>query len=143
MAPDKNTSQKTNPFPGLRPFTPEENMFFFGRDNESREILDKLLKNRFVAVTGASGSGKSSLIRCGLLSGIRGDSQKEASEWRIISFRPGNNPLRNMVNACKGILSESEKKEAGMDKTLSSFENYPGTISGLLKLLSGGGDKKV
>ena len=143
MAPDKNTSQKTNPFPGLRPFTPEENMFFFGRDNESREILDKLLKNRFVAVTGASGSGKSSLIRCGLLSEIRGDSQKEASEWRIISFRPGNNPLRNMVNACKGILTDSEKKEAGMDKTLSSSENYPGTISGLLTLLSDGGDEKV
>ncbi|MBW6500936.1 MAG: hypothetical protein K0B05_06030 [Bacteroidales bacterium] len=143
MAPDNNTSQIKNPFPGLRAFAPEENMFFFGRDNEIREILDKLLKNRFVAVTGASGSGKSSLIRCGLLSGIRGDSRKEASEWRMISFRPGSNPLRNLANACLGILSGSEKKEAGLDKIVSSTENYPGIISEALKSLSGRGGRKV
>jgi WD40 repeat protein/energy-coupling factor transporter ATP-binding protein EcfA2 len=143
MAPDNNTSQKTNPFPGLRPFSPEENIFFFGRDNESREIHEKLFKNRFVAVTGASGSGKSSLIQCGLLSEIRGNSQKEDSEWRIITFRPGSNPLRNLAIACRGILSDSEKKEAGVDKPLSLNENYPGIISGVLKSLSDREDKKV
>ncbi len=55
-----------NPFPGLRPFTAEESELFFGREKESEEVLNKLLKNRFVTVTGASGSGKSSLVllRC-------------------------------------------------------------------------------
>ncbi len=51
-----------NPFPGLRPFLPEESDLFFGREGESGEVLKKLLKNRFVTVMGASGTGKSSLI---------------------------------------------------------------------------------
>ena len=53
---------KLNPFPGLRPFLPEESDLFFGREGESEEVLQKLLKNRFVTVMGASGTGKSSLI---------------------------------------------------------------------------------
>ena len=56
-----------NPFPGLRPFAPEESDLFFGREGESDEVLGKLLKNRFVTVIGASGSGKSSLMYCGLV----------------------------------------------------------------------------
>ena len=53
MTDDKNF----NPFPGLRPFAPEEKHLFFGRKKESEEVLEKLLKNRFVTVIGASGSG--------------------------------------------------------------------------------------
>ncbi|MGE5406963.1 MAG: hypothetical protein ACM3NR_04545, partial [Methanosarcina sp.] len=60
-----------NPFPGLRPFAPEESDLFFGRKGESEEVLDKLLRNRFVTVMGASGTGKSSLIYCGVLPGVR------------------------------------------------------------------------
>ena len=56
-----------NPFPGLRPFTPEESDLFFGREGQSEEILTKLKKNKFVTVIGASGSGKSSLIYCGII----------------------------------------------------------------------------
>jgi AAA15 family ATPase/GTPase len=67
MVSGKIKDEKFNPFPGLRPFTPEESEFFFGREDESSEIAGKLIRNRFVAVTGASGSGKSSLILCGLL----------------------------------------------------------------------------
>ena len=56
-----------NPFPGLRPFTFEESHLFFGREGQSDEVLLNLAKHRFVAVIGASGSGKSSLMYCGLI----------------------------------------------------------------------------
>ncbi|MBN2862367.1 MAG: hypothetical protein JXN62_04335, partial [Bacteroidales bacterium] len=56
-----------NPFPGLRPFRPEESDLFFGREKESEEIINKLLTNKFVTVIGASGSGKSSLINSGII----------------------------------------------------------------------------
>ena len=56
-----------NPFPGLRPFTPEEADLFFGRKGQVSEITLNLRENRFIAVIGASGSGKSSLIYCGVI----------------------------------------------------------------------------
>lgn len=96
-----------NPFPGLRPFTIEENHLFFGREGHSETVLDYLAKNRFVAVTGASGSGKSSLIYCGLIPTLYGGFIVDAgSSWRIITTRPGNSPVENLANA----LAESEKE---------------------------------
>ena len=56
-----------NPFPGLRPFRPDEDYLFFGREEQTMELLERLGNSRFVAVVGTSGSGKSSLVRCGLL----------------------------------------------------------------------------
>jgi hypothetical protein len=88
-----------NPFPGLRPFTPEESELFFGRKGESEEVLGKLLKNRFVTVMGASGTGKSSLIFCGVLPGIKKMKKHPEEKWRIVSFRPGSDPFGNLAKA--------------------------------------------
>ena len=82
-----------NPFPGLRPFGFEESHLFFGREGQSDEILLKLAQNRFAAVIGASGSGKSSLMYCGLIPILYGGFMTEAgADWIVISSRPGNNP---------------------------------------------------
>ena len=63
MAGSNQTIAKNfNPFPGLRPFSSEETHLFFGREGQVDEIVGNLKKNRFIAVVGASGSGKSSLI---------------------------------------------------------------------------------
>ncbi len=59
--------EQQNPFPGLRAFGVEESHLFFGREGQSEVILEYLAQNRFAAITGASGSGKSSLIYCGLV----------------------------------------------------------------------------
>ena len=83
MASVNNTGEKRNPFPGLRPFAPGESDFFFGRESETGEIVGKLARNRFVAVTGASGSGKSSLIHCGVIPGIRHRALEGTSSWKI------------------------------------------------------------
>jgi len=56
-----------NPFPGLRPFLHREADLFFGRDRQSDELVRRLARKRFLAVLGTSGSGKSSLVRAGLL----------------------------------------------------------------------------
>jgi ABC-type sulfate/molybdate transport systems ATPase subunit len=52
-----------NPFPGLRAFNLVEKHLFFGRDGQSEKVLELLTSNRFIAIIGPSGSGKSSLIR--------------------------------------------------------------------------------
>jgi WD40 repeat protein/energy-coupling factor transporter ATP-binding protein EcfA2 len=87
-----------NPFPGLRPFEAHENHLFFGRDGQSDELLTRLRRNRFLAVVGTSGSGKSSLVRAGLLPGLYGGLMTTAgSRWRIGVFRPGNQPIANLA----------------------------------------------
>jgi len=91
-----------NPFPGLRPFAPEESDLFFGREMESREVMGKLLRNQFITVIGASGTGKSSLIYCGVLPKIRDMGSKESTAWKMIMFRPGNDPFGNLGEAIAG-----------------------------------------
>ena len=94
------TSAKMNPFPGLRPFTQEEDYLFFGREEQTIELLQRLGNNRFVAVVGSSGSGKSSLVRCGLLSELLGGRLLEAgAAWEVAVTHPGGNPL--------GLLTEA------------------------------------
>ncbi|NLR90657.1 nSTAND1 domain-containing NTPase [Flammeovirga agarivorans] len=89
-----------NPFPGLRPFRTDETFLFFGRDGQTEEVLWRLEKNRFVAALGASGSGKSSLIYCGLIPALQGGfMEKQGSKWNVSSSRPGTDPIKNLALA--------------------------------------------
>src|SRR5688572_8324233 len=87
-----------NPFPGLRPFETDEYRLFFGREGQSDELLARLQRSHFLAVVGTSGSGKSSLIRAGLLPALRGGLMAGAgSGWRIAVMRPGGDPIGNLA----------------------------------------------
>ena len=89
-----------NPFPGLRPFEFDESHLFFGRDGQSEQLIAKLAHTRFLAVVGTSGSGKSSLVRAGLLPTLLGGFMTSAgSDWRIAIMRPGNDPIGNLAQA--------------------------------------------
>jgi len=109
---EKGTGQAAlNPFPGLRPFGIEESHLFFGREGQSEEVLTNLAENRFVAVIGASGSGKSSLMYCGLVPILHGGFITEAgSDWKVITTRPGNDPVGNLATSI-ARASSSKKLE--------------------------------
>ena len=84
----------TNPFPGLRPFREDEEYLFFGRESQVDAMVDKLAATRFLAVVGTSGSGKSSLVNCGLRPALRqGLMARAGAAWRMAQFRPGNDPI--------------------------------------------------
>jgi WD40 repeat protein/energy-coupling factor transporter ATP-binding protein EcfA2 len=88
-----------NPFPGLRPFSIDESHLFFGREGQSDEVLLKLSENKFVAVIGASGSGKSSFMYCGVIPILYGGFLTEAgSNWEVLPFRPGGAPIDNLAD---------------------------------------------
>ena len=90
----------STPFPGLRPFEFQESHLFFGRDGQIEKLLDKLIRTRFLAVVGTSGSGKSSLVRAGLMPALRGGMMTGAgSNWRIAVMRPSNDPIGNLARA--------------------------------------------
>jgi WD40 repeat protein/energy-coupling factor transporter ATP-binding protein EcfA2/F0F1-type ATP synthase membrane subunit b/b' len=94
-----------NPFPGLRPFTLSDSHLFFGREGQVDEILLKLYKNRSVTIMGYSGSGKSSLMNCGLIPVLYGGFMTETGpHWKIITIRPGTSPIENIAKATVNFL---------------------------------------
>ncbi len=91
-----------NPFPGLRAFEPDEDYLFFGRETETDELRKRLRTARFLAVIGSSGSGKSSLVKSGLIPSLRAGFMAGAgSGWRIATLRPGEDPIGNLVRALR------------------------------------------
>src|SRR5215469_18829821 len=99
--------QVRKPFPGLRPFQPGEEHLFFGRESQIHAMIDKLSATRFLAVVGTSGSGKSSLVNCGLRPALHGGLMARAgTAWRMAQFRPGSDPIRAMSRALaqEGVL---------------------------------------
>ncbi|MEM7796725.1 MAG: CHASE2 domain-containing protein [Cyanobacteria bacterium P01_C01_bin.118] len=93
-------STRTNPFPGLRPFDLDEEHLFFGREGQADELLVRLGRTHFLGVVGTSGSGKSSLVRAGLLPSLYSGFLADASSgWRVAILRPGNAPIGNLAMA--------------------------------------------
>src|SRR5580704_14100977 len=101
-----------NPFPGLRPFEPEEDHLFFGREKQIDELLRRLRSCRFLSVVGTSGSGKSSLVRSGLIPSLQsGFMAKAGSSWRIATLRPGEDPIGHLaasLNAPDVLVTDAE-----------------------------------
>ena len=96
----KDEAPGANPYPGLRPFQADETHLFFGRDEQRIELLHRLRRSRFLAIVGTSGSGKSSLVRAGLLPGLHGGFMAGQSEdWRIVDLRPGTDAIGNLARA--------------------------------------------
>lgn len=90
----------TNPFPGLRPFEASETHLFFGRDGQSSEVVTRLERQRLIAVVGTSGSGKSSLVRAGLLPLLEGGFMASAgSFWRFAVMRPRSDAIHSLAAA--------------------------------------------
>lgn len=98
------------PYPGLRAFARDESDLFFGRDEQVDQLLDKLAETRFLAVIGTSGSGKSSLVRAGLLPALASGvltrpavaGPAPGTRWSIAELRPGEHPFRGLAEALTG-----------------------------------------
>lgn len=103
-----------NPFPGLRAFRMDEDYVFFGREQQTAELLKLLRRHRFIAVVGTSGSGKSSLVRAGLLPELHGGTMNEAgSRWEMAILRPGGEPIANLARAlCDMRCSRADDPDA-------------------------------
>ncbi len=93
-------SSTGNPFVGLRPFESDESLLFFGRQHQVLELLQRLHQHHFVTVTGSSGSGKSSLIKAGLIPRLKaGFLVDDRDRWIIASAKPGQSPICNLADS--------------------------------------------
>lgn len=108
-------------YPGLRAFGREEFDLFFGRESCVDEMVDTLGRTCFLAVLGTSGSGKSSLVRTGLLNALElGFLASAGSTWRIAEFRPRGQPIRSLAIALLEVQGNASPEEAEIE-ILSAF----------------------
>jgi len=96
------------PYPGLRPFEAEDQPLFFGREAQVGAMLLQLEDHRFVAVVGSSGSGKSSLVRAGLLPAVREGFLLGTTDWLTIIIKPGHQPYQRLVRALSRATCRTE-----------------------------------
>ncbi|MBL0744319.1 nSTAND1 domain-containing NTPase [Chryseolinea lacunae] len=113
-----------NPFPGLRPFSIDDSHLFFGRDGQIDDILLKITRNRFVTVMGYSGSGKSSLMSCGLIPFLYGGFDTESgSFWNVVATRPGSAPLNGLTESIVDFMVKTKRlngKDAQVHRAIVS-----------------------
>ncbi|MGB7990722.1 MAG: SUMF1/EgtB/PvdO family nonheme iron enzyme [Candidatus Methylophosphatis roskildensis] len=84
VQPAKAPLWQGSPFPGLRAFTPDDAPIYFGRGRETDELVRRLADGcRFLAVVGASGSGKSSLVAAGLIPRLKANAIEGAKDWLL------------------------------------------------------------
>ncbi|MGC3944719.1 MAG: ATP-binding protein [Chryseolinea sp.] len=83
-----------NIYPGIRPFDKADAPYYFGRDIQIGELKARLVSSNFLAIVGSSGTGKSSLVRAGLIPQL----EKEGN-WLIAVSRPENSPIANLAVA--------------------------------------------
>lgn len=105
-----------NPYRGLEPFEAEHAANYFGRAGMVAKLLAKLQATNFVAVVGPSGSGKSSLVRAGLLTALGEGKLPGSHEWQVPPIiRPDKDPLYTLttplVNEIAPKLPLSERLE--------------------------------
>ncbi|HUV11853.1 MAG TPA: serine/threonine-protein kinase, partial [Acidimicrobiia bacterium] len=88
-----------NPYVGLHAFHEEDEDLFFGRENLVAELLDALEQRRMVTVVGPSGSGKSSVVRAGVLPAIRRGAIPGSDSWFLATMVPGPDPVDALETA--------------------------------------------
>ena len=86
-----------NPYKGLLAFEDTDAWAFFGREADVDQCLDRLRDSRLLTIIGASGSGKSSLARAGIVPALRDGNEIPGSEsWPIVLCTPGLNPVEEL-----------------------------------------------
>jgi class 3 adenylate cyclase/WD40 repeat protein len=96
------------PFKGLASFDVADAKFFFGREQLVAELVARAVGSPMLGVVGPSGSGKSSVVRAGLLAALASGVLPGSDKWPQVLIRPGEHPLLELRNAMAEIGSEQD-----------------------------------
>lgn len=125
VAPSAERTHKAEavcPFRGLQVFEEEHACFFFGREALTQHLVEQLRADRFLAVIGPSGSGKSSLVRAGLIPQVCDGALTDSQTWPIIVMKPGPHPLETLAARLSPLLPNSSDPLAVYQSLLSSLQ---------------------
>ena len=111
VTPARVAAEGICPFKGLASFEPVDADYFFGRERLVAELVARVVGAGFLGIVGPSGSGKSSVLRAGLLPALAGGVLPGSEGWRRLLLRPGERPLeelrRVLVSGAKDPLAEA------------------------------------
>jgi hypothetical protein len=110
------------PYPGLIPYTEAHAELFFGREQETRELLRRVHSLRQLIVIGPSGSGKSSLVFAGLMPELR---RRDPGMWVVRIVRPGAEPLRALRSALEGAHDDPRPQDDPAVAVSAILVNHP------------------
>ncbi|MBX2825748.1 MAG: protein kinase [Gammaproteobacteria bacterium] len=99
------------PYKGLSAYQPDDAQFFCGREAMTDELLHRLQLDSVLVVGGPSGSGKSSLVRAGLVPALKAGSLPGSDSWTVSLLTPGDNPLASLQNEFDLDLSGLSAKD--------------------------------
>ncbi len=99
------------PYKGLAAFETEDAEYFFGRERVVAELIARLVGSPFVAVVGASGSGKSSALRAGLVPALANGMLPGSETWTVVVMRPGERPMLELGTALERVLGASSAND--------------------------------
>jgi WD40 repeat protein len=133
------------PYPGMVPFKSEDSDRFFGRQREVNDLIQHLRLYPFLAVIGASGSGKSSLVFAGLIPQLQKTNLLGKEPWQIYSMRPGTTPITTLtttlgcdpasVDAITTKFNQSQKSLLVIDQFEEIFTLSPQDITPFQEIL--------
>jgi energy-coupling factor transporter ATP-binding protein EcfA2 len=128
--PDIDPADIPNPFKGLEAFQQTDAAIFFGREDLTAKLLDKLAANkRFIAIVGPSGSGKSSLVRAGLIPKIRDGKLTASEKWRLVIFTPGHRPTEALATRLLPVMGSDRL----VPEIVQILESGPNTLHQLIE----------
>ncbi|HUN10058.1 MAG TPA: SUMF1/EgtB/PvdO family nonheme iron enzyme [Aggregatilineales bacterium] len=99
-----NTEKEGSPFPGLKPFEERHEKVYFGRSREVAEVIRRMASKRLQVIVGASGSGKSSLVKAGVLPKLRDNALPPSARWNRVMMRPGSAPFTALHAALQAVF---------------------------------------
>lgn len=113
------------PYRGLYSFDTRDAPLFFGRDRLISDLLGRLdaawqQGPRMLAVVGASGAGKSSLLRAGLLAALAQGRAGPPERWQSLLLTPGAEPVGALADALEGLADQSARPPGWMRAELSA-----------------------
>jgi tetratricopeptide (TPR) repeat protein len=105
----QSAASAEHPFPGLRPFAYRDHEFFFGREKQTYALYRLVYRSHFVAVVGSSGSGKSSLVRAGLLPLLDSETRESGGRnWLWCEMHPGDAPLQRLTDLLANLSDDDD-----------------------------------
>ena len=93
------------PYKGLDVFEEEDAELFFGRERLVEDLIGRVKESRTVFITGPSGSGKSSLVRAGLIHALKHGKIKSSERWLYETMKPGREPIKDLALAFSRLKS--------------------------------------
>lgn len=126
------------PYPGLRPFHSSEADIFFGREEQTDDLLQKLSETRFLGIVGPSGCGKSSLVLAGMIPALEAGFMVSAgSRWVIARMRPGTHPMHSLAEALMEpeLLCAKRLEENTLEILEERLQEGPKGLIGVLRAM--------